>query len=68
MATESNDSQAEPVLARVIVLLDKASLLERGEQPGRGRLVEAEASCELGDPCLPLCLPESDQERRSAVD
>ena len=40
---EADDDQAEPVLAGLVVLLDEAALLERGEQPRRGRLVQARA-------------------------
>jgi len=42
MTAESNDRQSESVLARVVVLLNQAPLLERGEQTRRGRLVQSE--------------------------
>jgi len=51
-----------------VVLLDEAPLLEGGKQTRRGRLVQAEAACELGDSCFPLRFPQRNQKRRSAID
>ena len=40
---------AEAVLAALLVLLDHAVRLERGDQPERGALVHAELAGDLGD-------------------
>ena len=65
---EADDDEAEAVLAGLVVLLDQAALLERGEQPRRGRLVQAEPAGELGHAGLALALAEGEQERRRAID
>ena len=39
---EADDHDAQAVLAGLVVLLDEAPFLERGEQPRRGRLVESQ--------------------------
>ena len=38
---QADHDEPEPVLAGLVVLFDQAALLERREQPRRGRLVEA---------------------------
>ncbi len=62
VTAEPHDRESEPVLARVVVLLHQAALLERGEQTRCGGLVESEAPGEFRYACLPLRLPQSDQE------
>ena len=39
---QPNHDEAKAVLAGLVVLLDQAPFLERGEQPRRGRLVESQ--------------------------
>jgi hypothetical protein len=68
MTTEAYDCEPKPVLAGIVVLLDEAPLLEGGKQTRRGRLVQSEAACELGDSCFPLRFPQRNQKRRSAID
>ena len=65
---EADDDEAEAVLAGLVVLFDEAALLERGEQPRGGRLVQPEAACELGHPGLALALAEREQQRGRPVD
>ena len=65
---EADDDQPEAVLAGLVVLLDEAALLERREQPRRGRLVEAEPPGELGDAGLALGIAEGEEECRRPVD
>ena len=65
---QADDDQPEAVLAGLVVLLDEAALLERGEQPRRGRLVQPEPAGELGHAGLALALAEGEQERRRPID
>ena len=65
---EPDDDQAEPVLAGLLVLFDEAALLERGEQPGRRRLVEPEPSGKLRDPGLALGVTERQQQGGRSID
>ena len=67
MTAETDHRQPEPVLARVIVLLHQTALLERGEQAGRSRLVQAQATSELRDPCLPVRFPQRNQQRGGTI-
>ena len=65
---EADDDQPEAVLAGLVVLFDEAALLERGEQPRGGRLVQPEPARELGHPGLALALAEGEQECRGPID
>ena len=65
---QPDDDEPEPVLAGLVVLLDQAALLERREQPRRGRLVEPEPSGELGHAGLALRLAEGQQQGRRPID
>src|SRR4029077_12863814 len=65
---EPDDHEAEPVLSGLVVLLDQAALLERGEQPRGGRLVEPETARQFGDTGFALALAEREEERRRPVD
>ena len=46
----------------------RPALLERREEPRRGRLVQPEAAGQLGDAGLALAVAEGEQERRGPVD
>ena len=65
---EADDDEPEPVLAGLVVLLDEAAPLERGQEPRRGGLVEAEAPGELGHPGLPGAVAEGEEQGRRPVD
>ena len=55
-------------MPRLVVLLDEAALLERGQQPRRRRLVQAEAAGELGHAGLALRVAEGQQQGRRPID
>ena len=65
---QADDDEAQPVLAGLVVLLDEAALLERGQQPRRRGLVQAEPAGQFGHAGLALAVPEGQQQGRGPVD
>src|SRR5207245_11695417 len=65
---QANDDEPESIFARFVILFDQTALLERREEPRCGRLVEAEATRELGYARFPLALAEREEERGRPID